>query len=642
MAKSVGIDLGTTNSVIAVIDEAGEATVIALAEGSRLCPSVVGFSKAGERLVGQLAKRQAITNPERTISSIKRHIGTRYRVNIDGKEYSPEEISAMILQKLRADAEAFLGDVVNEAVITVPAYFSNAQRESTKAAGQIAGINVVRIVNEPTAAALAYGADKSEEQIVLVWDLGGGTFDVSILELAGGVFEVRATSGDTHLGGDDWDDRIMGWMVTEFKKGSGIDLSKDLMAMQRLKEAAEKAKIDLSSLLTTSINLPFISSTPDGPVHLEMSLTRAMMEEVTRDLLDRMIGPTEQALKDARLTPQEIERVLLVGGMTRMPAVQEAVRAMFGKEPHKGINPDEIVAQGAAIQAGILGGQVTEIVLLDVTPLSLGIETQGGVFTRLIERNTTIPMSHSMLFTTAIDNQSAVDIHVLQGERDFVHDNKTLGRFQLTGILGAPRGVPKIEVSFDIDANGIVNVSAKDTATGKTQKVTITASSSLSQGEVERMVHEADQYRKEDERRREEQELRNKADQQIYQAMRIAADAQGVVSQPLVDAVNASAQELTQALGRFDSPATHAAMDRLSNTLMTLSGAYYEAKANENAGGESLQFGGEPPAYGESVLPATGSPSFPAGNGHAPGTDRSSATDLPPGVELASSDYHDV
>ncbi len=631
MPKSVGIDLGTTNSVIAVIDETGESNVIALAEGNRLCPSVVGFSKAGERLVGQLAKRQAITNPERTVSSIKRHIGTRYRVDIDGKEYSPEEISAMILQKLRSDAEAYLGDVVNEAVITVPAYFSNAQRESTKAAGQIAGINVVRIVNEPTAAALAYGADKSEEQVVLVWDLGGGTFDVSILELAGGVFEVRATSGDTHLGGDDWDQRIMEWMVTEFKKQSGIDLSKDLMAMQRLKEAAEKAKIDLSSLVTTNINLPFISSTPEGPVHLEMSLTRAMMEETTRDLLDRMIGPTEQALNDARLTPEGIERVLLVGGMTRMPAVQEAVRSMFGKEPHKGINPDEIVAQGAAIQAGILGGQVTDIVLLDVTPLSLGIETQGGVFTRLIERNTTIPTSASMLFTTAIDNQSAVDIHVLQGERDFVHDNKTLGRFQLTGILGAPRGIPKIEVTFDIDANGIVSVSAKDTATGKTQKVTITASTSLSQGEVERMVQEADKYRKDDERRREEQELRNKADQQIYQAMRIAADAQGVVSQSQVDAVNTAAQELTQALGRFDNPATHSAMERLSAALMTLSGAYYEAKANENGGG-----GGEPPAYGESVLPEPTAPSPMAGNGHAPGVD------VPVSDSLAVSDYHDV
>jgi molecular chaperone DnaK len=628
MPKSVGIDLGTTNSVIAVIDETGESTVIALAEGNRLCPSVVGFSKAGERLVGQLAKRQAITNPERTISSIKRQMGTRFRVDIDGKEYSPEEISAMILQKLRSDAEAYLGDIVNEAVITVPAYFSNAQRESTKAAGQIAGINVVRIVNEPTAAALAYGADKTEEEVVLVWDLGGGTFDVSILELAGGVFEVRATSGDTHLGGDDWDQRIMEWMVAEFKKQNGIDLSKDLMAMQRLKEAAEKAKIDLSALVTTNINLPFISSTPDGPVHLEMTMTRAMMEETTRDLLDRMIGPTEQALTDARLTPQGIERVLLVGGMTRMPAVQEAVRAMFSQEPHKGINPDEIVAQGAAIQAGILGGAVTELVLLDVTPLSLGIETQGGVFTRLIERNTTIPTSQTMLFTTAIDGQSAVDIHVLQGERDFVHDNKTLGRFQLTGIHSAPRGVPKIEVSFDIDANGIVNVSAKDTATGKMQKVTITASSSLSHGEVERMVQDADKYRREDEHRREEQELRNKADQQIYQAMRIAADAQGVVPQAQVDTVNAAAQALTQALGRYDIPATRAAMDQLSSTLMTLSGAYYEAKANENSS--------DAPPFGETVLPAPTTSAPSPSNGHGP------EVDMPQSVELDSSEYHDV
>ncbi len=582
MPKSVGIDLGTTNSVVAAIDEAGESVVITLAEGSRLCPSVVGFSKTGERLVGQLAKRQAITNPDRTISSIKRQMGTRYRVGIDGIEYSPEEISAMILAKLRSDAEAFLGDAVTEAVITVPAYFSNAQREATKAAGVIAGLSVVRIVNEPTAAALAYGQDKTGEQTVLVWDLGGGTFDVSILELDSGVFEVRATSGDTHLGGDDWDIRIIDWMTTEFKRDSGIDLTQDRMAMQRLKEAAEKAKIELSTLMTASINLPFISATADGPAHLELTLTRAQLEDITRDLLERMIAPTEQALNDSKLKPSDVQKVLLVGGMTRMPAVQERVRQMFGQEPHKGVNADEIVAVGAAVQAGILGGQVTDIVLLDVTPLSMGIETQGGVFTKLIERNTTIPTSAAQLFTTAVDNQSVVDIHVLQGERDFAVDNKPLGKFQLTGIGAAPRGIPKIEVLFDIDQNGIVHVSAKDTSTGSTQKVTITASSGLATNEVERMVQDADQYRKADEKRREEQEIKNKADQQIYTAMRIAADARGMVAPDLIESVNQAAGRLTAATNNYDTVGARHGMDELNAALMALSTAYYEAKTQSN------------------------------------------------------------
>jgi len=600
MPKSVGIDLGTTNSVVAAIDETGTPVVITLAEGSRLCPSVVGFSKTGERLIGQLAKRQAVTNPDRTISSIKRQMGTRYRVGIDGTEYSPEEISAMILVKLRSDAEAFLGDVVTEAVITVPAYFSNAQREATKAAGKIAGIDVVRIVNEPTAAALAYGQDKSGEQTVLVWDLGGGTFDVSILELDNGVFEVRATSGDTHLGGDDWDIRIIDWMAAEFKKETGIDLTKDRMAMQRLKEAAEKAKIELSSLLTASINLPFISSTPEGPAHLELTLTRAQLEDITQDLLERMIGPTEQAMNDARLEPSEIQRVLLVGGMTRMPVVQERVRTMFGQEPHKGVNPDEIVAMGAAVQAGILNHQITDIVLLDVTPLSMGIETQGGVFTKLIERNATIPTSASQLFTTAVDNQSAVDIHVLQGERDFAVDNKTLGKFQLTGLTQAPRGVTKIEVIFDIDQNGIVHVSAKDIATGNMQKVTITASSGLGTNEVERMVVEAEQYRKADEKRREEQEIKNKADQQIYTAMRIAADARGSVDQRLIEAVNQAAAHLTASVNAYDTSGARRGMDELNTSLMALSSAFYDAKSHSNG---STPPPVTPPPAAEAVLP---------------------------------------
>ncbi len=617
MPKSVGIDLGTTNSVVSVIDESGESVVITLAEGSRLCPSVVGFSKTGERLVGQLAKRQAITNPDRTISSIKRQMGTRFKVAIDGREFTPEEISAMILQKLRSDAEAYLGDTVTEAVITVPAYFSNAQREATKSAGRIAGLDVVRIVNEPTAAALAYGMDKGEEeQTLLVWDLGGGTFDVSILELASGVFEVRSTSGDTHLGGDDWDVRIMDWMADQFKTETGIDLTQDRMAMQRLKEAAEKAKIELSTLMTASINLPFISSTAEGPAHMEMNLTRAQMEELTKDLLERMIGPTEQAMADAKLSPSQIQKVLLVGGMTRMPILQETVKTMFGKDPTKGVNPDEIVAQGAAIQAGILSGNVTDIVLLDVTPLSLGIETQGGVFTKLIERNTVIPTSHAQQFTTAVDNQAAVDIHVLQGERDFAMDNKTLGKFQLTGILPAPRSVPKIEVAFDIDQNGIVNVSAKDVTTGRAQKVTITASSGLGKTEVDRMVEESEKYRKQDEKRREEQDIKIKADQAIYQAKKIAADAIGLVPQALIDEVNQAAMMLTTSVSTHDTPSTKVGMESLNTALMGLSRAYYEAKSGQNGSAGTAAPAPPPP-----VAPAAPKAATPPGtlDGDGPG-----------------------
>lgn len=579
MGRAVGIDLGTTNSVVAVL-ESGKPVVIPLSEGSTLCPSVVGFSKTGERLVGYLAKRQAITNPDRTISSIKRQMGTQHKVGIDNKEYTPEQISAMILEKLRSDAEGYLGDKVDEAVITVPAYFSNAQREATKHAGEIAGIKIVRIVNEPTAAALAYGQDKSNEKTLLVWDLGGGTFDVSILEASGDVFEVRATSGDTHLGGDDWDERVMNWLVEQFLNSNpDVDLRSDLVAMQRLKEAAEKAKIELSTVLTTNINLPFLSTGPNGPLHLETSLTRAKLEDMTKDLLERMVGPTQQALRDSKLDPSAIERILLVGGSTRMPAVQQLVRSMFDQEPYKGINPDEVVAQGAAVQAGIITGDVTSLVLIDVTPLSLGIETQGGVFTRLIERNTAIPTSHSQLFTTAIDNQSAVDIHVLQGERDFAVDNKTLGKFQLAGIPPAPRGVPRIEVTFDIDVNGIVNVSARDLATGNVQKVTITSTTGLSAEEVKRMVDEAERYRQADQTRRSEQETRNKAEQKIYTAQKVLGEARDVVSPSLVSELNEAAAAVQNALNNFDTPSINRTVDVLDRHFMALSKALYEAKS---------------------------------------------------------------
>ena len=587
MSKVIGIDLGTTNSVVAVM-EGGEPTVITNQEGSRLTPSVVGFSKNGERLVGQLAKRQAVSNPDRTVSSIKRHMGTSYKVEIDSKKYSPEEISAMVLQKLKGDAEKYLGETVTQAVITVPAYFSDSQRQATKDAGKIAGLEVLRIINEPTAAALAYGIDKTDDHTVLVYDLGGGTFDVSILEMGDGVFEVLATNGDTHLGGDDFDQKIVDWLVSEFKKQEGIDLSSDKMAMQRLREAAEKAKIELSGVLTTNINLPFITAGADGPKHLDMDLTRAKFEEMTSDLVERTMGPTRQAMADAGLSANDIQKVILVGGSSRIPAVQEAIKKFIGKEPHRGVNPDECVAIGAAIQAGVLAGEVKDVLLLDVTPLSLGIETLGGVFTKIIDRNTTIPTSKKQVFSTATDNQPSVDIHVLQGEREMAADNKTLGRFELGGIPAAPRGVPKIEVAFDIDANGIVNVSAKDLGTGKEQKITITSSGSLNKDEVERMVKEAEANAEADKKRKESVEVRNQADSLCYQAEKTCKDMEGKGKDELIAKVKAAMETLKESMKGEDLEKIKADTEALTKPLYELSAELYkETEAAKGAGAEA-------------------------------------------------------
>ena len=593
MAKVIGIDLGTTNSVVAVM-EGGEPTVITNSEGSRLTPSVVGFSKTGERLVGELAKRQAISNPENTVASIKRHMGESYTVKIEGKDYTPQEISAMILQKLKEDAESYLGEKVTQAVITVPAYFSDSQRQATKDAGKIAGLDVLRIINEPTAAALAYGLDKGGEGKILVFDLGGGTFDVSILELGDGVFEVKATNGNTHLGGDDFDNAVMNWLVEEFKKQTGIDLSQDKMAEQRLKDAAEKAKIELSTVMSTNINLPFITADASGPKHLDLTLTRAKFNELTADLVHATMEPTRQAIKDSGLSIDEIDKIILVGGSSRIPAVQEAIKNILGKDPDKGINPDECVAIGAAIQAGVLVGDVKDVLLLDVTPLSLGIETMGGIFTKIIERNTTIPTEGKQIFSTAMDNQPSVDVHVLQGEREMAADNKTLGRFELSGIPAAPRGVPRIEVAFNIDANGIVNVSAKDLGTGKEQKITITSSSGLDQSEIDPMVKEAAAHEAEDKKRKEGIEAKNNADSLVYQAEKTLKEVGDKADQTKVSEVKDKIAALKEALKSEDTEQIKAASEALTKPLYDLTGDMYkqaeaQQQSQQSSGQEQAQ-----------------------------------------------------
>ena len=585
MPKAVGIDLGTTNSVVSVL-EAGEPVVIPNAEGSRTTPSVVAFAKNGEVLVGEVAKRQSITNPDRTIRSVKRHVGTNWTIDIDGKAYTSQEISARTLMKLKRDAEAYLGDTVTQAVITVPAYFDDAQRTATKEAGQIAGLEVLRIINEPTAAALAYGLDKEgEDQTILVFDLGGGTFDVSVLEIGEGVFEVKSTHGDTHLGGDDWDQRIIDWMVDGFKTAHGIDLSKDNMAVQRLKEAAEKAKIELSQVQQTQINLPFITATPDGPLHLDEQLTRAKFQELTADLLERCRKPFEQAITDAGLTKGDVDHVVLVGGSTRMPAVVELVKEMTGNDPHKGVNPDEVVAVGAAVQAGVLKGEVKDVLLLDVTPLSLGIETKGSVMTKLIERNTTIPTRRTEVFTTAEDNQPSVEIHVLQGEREMAQYNKTLGKFQLVDLPPAPRGVPQIEVTFDIDANGIVHVSAKDRATNKEQSMTITGQSSLSKDAIDQMVKDAEAHAEEDRQRREEADIRNSADTLVYQTEKLLKDQGDKISDAERSNVESKLADLKTAIAGSDLEAIKSATESLMTASQEFTQKLYEqAAASESSG----------------------------------------------------------
>ena len=583
MGKVIGIDLGTTNSCVAVM-EGGEPTVIPNSEGNRTTPSVVGFSKTGEKLVGEVAKRQAVTNYDKTIMSIKRHMGEDHKVKIDDKQYSPQEISAMILQKLKSDAEAYLGETVTQAVITVPAYFTDSQRQATKDAGKIAGLEVLRIINEPTAASLAYGLEKEEDQTVLVFDLGGGTFDVSILELGDGVWEVKATSGNNRLGGDDFDERVIDWIAAEFKKENGIDLKKDNMALQRLKEAAEKAKKELSTVTSSTISLPFITADQSGPKHLEMALTRAKFDELTADLVEKTMQPTRSALKDSGLETKDITRVLLVGGSTRIPAVQDAIKKFLGKEAHKGINPDECVALGAAIQGGVLAGEVKDVLLLDVTPLSLGIETLGGVATKLIDRNTTIPTSKSQIFSTAADNQSSVEIHVLQGEREMAAYNKTLGRFQLTGLPPAPRGIPQIEVKFDIDANGIVNVSAKDLGTGQEQKITITSSGGLSNDEIDKMVKEAEANAEDDKKRREEVDVRNQADSLVYQTEKAIKDFGDKAEQSQVEKIQKAVDELKELLKGSDLEAMKAKTEELTTVLYELTTAMYQQ--NPEAGAE--------------------------------------------------------
>jgi len=626
VAKVIGIDLGTTNSVVAVM-EGGEPVVIPNAEGARLTPSVVAFTKDGERPVGQVAKRQAITNPENTIFSIKRLMGRRYeevlneikivpykvvkgpggdaRVEARDKQYSPPEISAMILQKLKTDAEAYLGDKVTKAVITVPAYFNDSQRQATKDAGAIAGLEVLRIINEPTAAALAYGLDKKKDQKIAVFDLGGGTFDISVLEIGEGVFEVKATNGDTHLGGDDFDQRVIDWIVAEFKKDQGIDLSKDRMALQRLKEAAEKAKCELSTVMETEINLPFITADASGPKHLSMKLTRSKLEQLVEDLINRTLGPVRQCLEDAKIKSSQIDEVILVGGQTRMPRVQQGVKDLFGKDPHRGVNPDEVVAVGAAIQAGVLGGEVRDVVLLDVTPLSLGIETLGGVMTRLIERNTTIPTRKSEAFTTAADNQTSVEVHVLQGEREMARDNRTLGRFHLVGIPPAPRGVPQVEVTFDIDANGILNVGAKDTATSKEQKITITHSSGLGKDEIDRMVKEAEAHGAEDKQRRQEIEARNQLDSLVYTTEKMLNENREKIPMAEITGIEAALQEGKKALESGKADQIRQAIEQITKASHRMAEAMYRRAESQQqgtgaqAGGQAK--GGDRPAEGEVV-----------------------------------------